>query len=223
MLMTALNNHTPKEVRKALAADWNTVKPLKGGTAGTEPGVFEEAESQRLVNCCAGNFRDLVMFCLGTGARPASEAAKMKVRDIDTRTATWTVREGKTGTRVTYLTKAMVDLLEAVTAGKAQDEFVFTRDDGKPWNRFDMQRPFQAAVARAKLDPEASPYWLRHTHISLQLLNGAIPALVAQNTGTSLTMLQRTYATFLGQDMTAMLERTSTAYERPESNVVTLK
>ena len=223
MLMTALNNHTPKAIRHARAAEWNTVKALKDGAAGAEPLVFDEGESQRFVNSCQGAFRDLAIFCLATGARPASEVARMRVRDFDARTATWTVREGKTGERVVYLTSDMVALLADLTAGKAPGDFVFTRDDGRPWDRFAMQRPFKEAAKRAKLDPEASPYVWRHTHISVQLLKGAVPALVAQQSGTSLKMMSRHYAKFMGEDVRERLEQTEVKYGRAASNVVSMR
>ena len=219
ILMTALMNHAPKTVRIARGAEWKSVKPLRHTLVGSRPGVFSEEEAQRLVNCCTGEFRHFVTFVLGTGCRP-TEATHMRVRDLDLRTGVWSVRISKTGERVTYLTSQMVDLLFARCAGKEPGDLVFVRDDQVAWDRFNVQKPFKDAARRAKLDPEAAPYWLRHTYISLQLLKGARPFMVARNTGTSLRMLEQTYAQFLGRDMVKMLEAHETLYDRPQTNVV---
>ena len=120
------------------------------------------------------------------------------------------------------MTPAAVELLAAVAAGKAPGDLVFIRDDGAAWDKDNQQKPFKEAAARAKLDPEASPYWMRHSYISLQLLAGARPYMVAKNTGTSLRMLEQTYAQFMGKDMVEMLEAAEVKYERPKSNVVNM-
>ena len=58
----------------------------------------------------------------------------------------------------------------------------------------------QAAVRAAKLPAETVFYSLRHYHISKALLAGVPPQVVAENTGTSVSMIEQHYGKFLPQD-----------------------
>jgi hypothetical protein len=100
-------------------------------------------------------------------------------------------------------------LLLTITEGRDPDEPLFLRANGKPWNRSDQQLPMEAATAAAGLD--LTFYGLRHTAISIWLLHGIEPALIAEATGTSISMIQHHYAnmkaTWLGSKMNAKAPR----------------
>ena len=81
---------------------------------------------------------------------------------------------------------------------------LLAKDDGTPWPEDDLNRPFKAAARAAKLPPEATFYSLRHYHISKALLAGVPVQVVAENTGTSLRMIEKHYGKFLATDRRAM-------------------
>ena len=191
---------------------WRRIKPFKGTTAARK--IFlTETQAQRLLNACHDPaLRDLVTAGLLTGAR-FGEIAAMRVRDLDLSDAIWNVAVGKTGQRVTVLTADGARLLKRVVMGKRPQDLVFSRSDDVVWDRHNIRKPFSAAIKRASLDPEASYYCLRHTCISLALKHSVPAQVVAENTGTSVRMIERHYGKFLRADKQAMLERGALAVE----------
>ena len=215
ILKAALNRAHAKN-RDLPAEEWRVVKPFKAGKPVSRKVFLSNAESQRLVNCCDPEFRDLVTFGLLTGAR-LGEVYQMRVRDFDQPHGDWDVAISKTGSRTTTLTAAAIELLERVTAGKPKSELVFTRDDGRPWDKDSVQPFMRRAVKRAELDKVTTYYSLRHSHISAALMGENVqPQVIAENCGTSLRMLEQHYAKFMRADRRAMLERGQIKLEVPE-------
>ena len=81
----------------------------------------------------------------------------------------------------------------------------------------------EKVVIRAGLDPETVLYTIRHSFISNQLLGGVPVALIAQETGTSLAMIDKSYAHFAGGDVRKRLAEGEFKFETPTSTVVALK
>ncbi len=148
----------------------------------------------------------------------------MRCGDYDGDRKDWDVAISKTGPRTQTPSKAACELLDRVTAGRLADAITFIRPDGQQWTTGRMQHPFRKAVAKAGLNPKTVTYTARHTVISRQLTAG-VPALaVALNLGTSLKMLQETYAKFFTDaDDRKMLERGALKLDLPESRVVSLR
>lgn len=70
---------------------------------------------------------------------------------------------------------------------------LFTRADGRPWDKHTWKGPIKDAVIAAKLPPETTAYTLRHSLIS-ELVEAGLPLLtVAQISGTSVEMIERHY------------------------------
>ena len=210
------------------ASEWREVEPLKGGASVGRKVFLTGGEPQRLVNCCDGAFRDLVMFGLMTGCR-LGEVVNMRVRDLDLDDGLWSVEISKTRNpdkppRTTVLDDAAVDLLIPLVAGKQKSDLVFQRDDGVTWNKDNVQPPMRAAVKRAKLDKATTYYSLRHTYISAQLKAGAPTQAVAENTGTSVRMIEKHYGKFLPSEKRKLLEpgRIKLEMPSPEPKVVNI-
>ena len=60
-------------------------------------------------------------------------------------------------------------------------------------------------MSKAKLDPATTFYALRHSHISHTLKSGVPTQLLAENTGTSIRMIERHYGKFIKDDRRRML------------------
>jgi integrase len=199
------------------------VKRLENGQTKGRDVFFTAAESQRLVNFCEGPFRHLVTFGLLTGCR-LGEAVQMRVRDFDHGRGQWDVALGKTGPRTCVLTQAAIDLLDRLTAGREKTALVFLRENGEPWNKSNIRLRMRPAIKRAKLDPTASFYTLRHSYISSQL-NAGVPTLaIAQNVGTGVAMIEKHYGKFISDDRRKWLESGEIKLEvPPESKVVNIR
>jgi integrase len=65
------------------------------------------------------------------------------------------------------------------------------------------------ALKDAKLPAKASFYALRHSHISRAIEAGMPLTLVAENTGTSVRMIEQTYGKFIKKTRQELIEKTS--------------
>jgi integrase len=88
------------------------------------------------------------------------------------------------------------------------------RADGDRWGKSEQARPFKRAAALAGLPASASFYSLRHSHISRAIESGMPLSLLAENTGTSLSMIQRNYAKVLAATRREVLQATAPKLRR---------
>ncbi len=221
-ILKASLNRAYRTNRSLPKAEWDNVKPLQGGVTVGRKIFLTGDEPQRLVNCCEGAFRDLVMFGLMTGCR-LGEAYAMRVRDFDADNGHWDVAISKTGPRTCVLIQDAIDLLTQLTAGKRKTDLIFLRDDGLPWTKDRIRPPIHAAIKRAELDPETTFYALRHSYISSQLRAGIPSQAIGENVGTSVAMIEKHYGKFLPSEKRAMLERGRIQLEVPEAKVVNIR
>ena len=224
VLRAALNRAFQQE-RVPDDSAWRRVKPFKATTVARKTFLTGD-QPQRLINACEDDaLRDLVAFGLMTGAR-FGEIAAARVLDFDLAAGLWTVEVSKTRgehPRITVLTDEAVDLVRRCGAGASPDALVFARVDDLAWHHHNIRRPFLRAASRAELPSEASYYCLRHTHISKQLLAGMPAQALAENTGTSVKMIEMHYGKFLHSDKRAMLRNGAIKLDLPESNVVPME
>jgi integrase len=92
---------------------------------------------------------------------------------------------------------------------------LFTEDDEIPWRPHMWARQIRAAIAKHNQDARgnmriplsASAYSFRHARISeLLQLYGVDPLTVAQQTGTSLVMIEKSYLRFIHSSMREKLD-----------------
>ena len=146
-----------------------------------------------------------------TGIRPGTELDNLMWSDVVLKKdhAVFTIRKGKTtlytGTRVCIgraklLKSILVDLHEWSPDCFDEDEqvadsLVFTLPDGTPSKQ--LSRNFTQLLRELGLETgpggKRTLYSLRHTYISLRLLEGVSPSLIAKQCGTSVEMIQRHY------------------------------
>jgi integrase len=106
-------------------------------------------EIARLRNSSTGSFRDLVYLALLTGCR-YGELCRFKVADYNADVGTLSVRIAKGGkVRHVTLTEEANDFVDHLVAGRAPEDALLRRDDGRPWRRAEQVRPMREACARA--------------------------------------------------------------------------
>lgn len=151
-------------------------------------------------------------FAVHTGLRPGTEMDNLRWGDIVTKEdhVVITVRKGKTtlytGSRVcighSAIREMVLDMHDKSLDGERLDPIpndynplVFRLPDGSTTSQ--LGRNFTMLLQ--DLGMEAGPggkrtlYSLRHTYISLRLLEGVAPAIIAKQCGTSVEMIQRHY------------------------------
>jgi integrase len=156
-----------------------------------------------------------------TGARPG-ELAAATVAHLDATGGTLTLyhrkgRPAKLRARTVALTDEAKVFFVAQTKRKTPAANLFTDPDAKPWRRHVWSREIREAIGKvnekargkARIPPAASAYSFRHARISeLLQVHRVDPLTVAQQTGTSLAMIEKAYFRFIPA---AMLEKLDAA------------
>lgn len=199
--LTALKaalNYAYAEGKAASDRAWRTVKPFRA-VSSARVRYLSMDEITRLINACSPELRELVNGALLTGAR-LSDLTGMKVGDFlpDSEAVMVGNRKGHHAGKTAfpcYLSPEGMTFFERHTAGRDPEEPMFTRDDGRPWSRHDVNRPLRAANQAAKIKPPATFHVLRHTYASHAVMAGVPLMVVAQNLGHSDTrMCERHYS-----------------------------
>jgi len=147
-----------------------------------------------------------------TGGRPKELAAAVAA-DFDGSCLRLSHRKGrppKLRIRYVVLDANGVAFFKAQAKGKLPVAPLFTEDGQQPWRRHIWAEETRTAIAAhnkaargpARIPTDASAYSFRHARISeLLQIHGIDPLTVAQQTGTSLRMIERTYFKFIPNAM----------------------
>jgi integrase len=179
--------------------EWRRVKPFKN-VGEARKIILSDAQQQNLIDACEPGLSEFALLVALTGGRPGRELTEARVRDLDLEEATLRV-SGKTGVREIHLPADALALLRRLASGKRPDEHLLTTAEGKPWTKSLHTRRVAAAVEKAGLGPDTTLYALRHSYISRALKEGVPVKAVADQCGTSITMIQRFYAKFIPSDL----------------------
>jgi integrase len=150
-------------------------------------------------------FADLLTAGFLTGAR-YGELIGCSVRDFDPLGKMLRV-DGKTGPRNIILQPEAVRFFALISKDRAEDEPLLRRSDGSRWNRSQQQRRMALSLGDAGLDKNGTFYALRHSYIS-RAIEGEVPLnIIADNCGTSIRMIETTYAKVLAGKRREFIER----------------
>ena len=187
-VLRAALNHAFNEGKVDSDTAWRKVKSFRNvGAARVRYLTVDEA--RRLINASDPDFRTLVRAALATGCR-YGELCALRVGAYNPDVGTVHIAQSKSGhSRDVVLTDEGRSLFREITAGRAGDEILLRRDNGKPWAKSNQAVPMGLAVARAKIKPAISFHALRHTWASLAVMNGVPVMVVARNLGHSSTLM----------------------------------
>src|SRR5262249_27417764 len=173
---------------------WRRVKPFRAAEAPLVRYLSAD-EIARLRNAAAGAFRDLVHLALLTGCR-YGELTRFKVADYNADVGMLSVRIAKGGkVRHVTLTDEASVFVDSLVAGRALEDPLLRRDDGRAWKRAEQVRLMREACARAGIVPAVGFHVLRHTHASLLAMRAVPMAVIARQLGHADTrMTEKHYA-----------------------------
>jgi integrase len=222
-ILRAALNFAWREGRTPSDAAWRRVKPFEGvDTARVR--YLTVAGCKRLINASAPDFRRLVQAAIATGAR-YGELCGATVADFDADAGTLAIRTTKSG-RPRYATladEARV-LFEEWCAGRAGDETLFLKANGKPWRKSGQQVPMRQACERAGITPPASFHLLRHSHASHLAMRGVPLGVIAEQLGHSSTRMTQKHYAHLSPSYSASLIRKHAQFGlKPDRRIVALK
>ena len=192
-ILKAALNRAWREGKIASNSEWARVEPFENVEAARIR-YLSIAEARRLLNACDPDFRELVTAGLQTGAR-YGELAALQVHDFNRDSGTLAIRQSKSGkSRHVVLTDEGEAFFQQLCAGRAGDEPMLRRADGKPWQKSQQCPLMVEACRRAKITPPAGFHALRHSWASLAVMNGVPLLVVAKNMGHSDTrMVEKHY------------------------------
>ncbi len=188
------------------AAWQEALKPHRG--AHRRRGLYiDQAERKRLLGATDKAAAPFVMAMCLLPLRPGAVAA-LCASDFDKRTRTLTIGKDKDGRpRQIEVPKHTADFLEAQANGKLPAANLFTRPDGRAWNKDAWKHPIKDAVKAAGLPSGLSAYTLRHSVITDLVRNGLPILTVAQLSGTSVAMIEKHYGHLVRNDATDALAK----------------
>lgn len=139
--------------------------------------------------------------------RPGALAA-LRVADFDIRRLELAIEHDKAGDgRRILLPPDTAALFKEQTRSKLPTAFLFTRADGRPWDKDMWKQPIKEAVQAAGLPEGSTIYTLRHSTIT-DLVTGGLDLLtVAQVAGTSVRMIEKHYGHLQRQHAAQALAR----------------
>jgi integrase len=181
-----------------------------------ETAVFLTSEQRALLLKSASG-TPIAAFLRGlelTGARP-KELANANAGDFDGESLRLAHKKGrppKLRVRRTMLSAEGAKFFNEQIADKLPGAPLFTEDGEQRWRRHVWSKQTRAAIAEANKDKEtkgkkripagASAYSFRHSRISeLLQIHGVDPLTVANQTGTSLAVIEKTYFKFIPSAM----------------------
>lgn len=208
--MTALRaalNHA--KAQRAVTTDfaWSeALKPIK--QAGKPRDLYlDRDQRRRFVEHAAADLQKLLQGLARTPLRPGALAA-LSAGDFDKRLGVLKIGKDKSGKdRKLKLFDETAAFFASMAADKLPTAPMFARADGKRWDKDAWKGPVKEAVAAAnagatpkyRIPDAATAYTLRHSVIS-DLVHGGLDLLtVAQLSGTSVAMIEKTYGHLRGE------------------------
>jgi integrase len=188
-LLKAALNFAFNDNKAPSDSEWRRVKPFPKVNR-SRAAYLTLAQSKRLINASAPDFRLLVRAALETGAR-YGELGRLRVQDYNSDSGTLQIRLSKPGDcRHVILTEDGREFFKQLTAGRAGSELMLRRQ----WKPSQQLRPMKAACKAARIDPPVGIHQLRHTWASHAVMGGMPLLVVAKNLGHSdVRMVERHY------------------------------
>lgn len=163
------------------------IKPIKFQQKPRQPMTPMELELMRSA-CRTVREKALVDFLYSTAAR-VSEAAALKLEDVDLKEGTIQIQHGKGDkARPSYLNAEAIVSLQAYLATRDDDcpaVFVTTRRPHHQMTAKALQEEIKAIKTRANIQKKVTPHVFRHTTATTALRNGMSVQQVMQLLGHS--------------------------------------
>lgn len=181
------------------AAWQEALRPFRGADRRRDL-YLDRDERKRLLDACDEGAEPFLRGLCFLPLRPGALAG-LKAGDFDKRTRSLTIGKDKNGQpRQITVPQSIADFLAAQVKGKLPAAPIFSRADGRAWNKDAWKHPIKDAVRSAKLPGAVAAYTLRHSVIT-DLIRAGLPALtVAQLSGTSVAMIERHYGHLVRDD-----------------------
>jgi site-specific recombinase XerD len=192
VLRAALNKVLARGTPDTEAAWQEALKPIKN--ADRQRTLYlDRAQRRALLDKIDATAEPFVRALCLLPLRPGA-VANLTAGCFDPRTSELSIGKDKSGKpRRILIPAAAAQLFAEQAKGKLAGAPLFSRADGRAWDRFTWKDPIAAAAREAELPAGATAYTLRHSTIT-DLVNAGLPLLtIAQISDTSVEMIERHY------------------------------
>lgn len=191
-LRAALNKVLPPGQPDTDAAWQEALRPIRN--ADRQRTLYlDRAQRRLLLAHVSDESRAFVDALCHLPLRPGA-MANLTVADFDKRTRELSVGKDKNGKpRRILVPDEMAKLFAAQSKDKLPAAHLFSRANGKPWDKETWNVPIKAASKAAGLPPAVTTYTLRHSIITDLVNEGLALLTIAQISGTSAEMIERHY------------------------------
>ncbi|AOT68960.1 site-specific tyrosine recombinase/integron integrase [Geosporobacter ferrireducens] len=150
---------------KTLTREWNVEKLSRIKEPKKLPVVLSQSEVKSILDAVSNLKHKAILMTIYAAGLRVSEAAKLKVSDIDSKNMQISVRCGKgKKDRYTLLSKTNLDILREYWMRYHPSDYLFMGADGKsPITARTIQRVFEDAKDRVGIKKNASVHTLRHS------------------------------------------------------------
>jgi integrase len=192
VLRTALGAVLPLGAPNTEAAWQEPLRPVKNAVKRRTL-YLNRDQRRKLIGAVDKEAEPFVRAMCLLPLRPGAVAA-LTAGDFDKRTSELTIGNDKAGHRRRIVVpKVAAQLFATAAKSKLPAAPLFTRSNGKAWDKETWNDALAAAAKAAKLPPNVTAYTLRHSTIT-DLVTAGLPLLtVAQISGTSAEMIEKHY------------------------------
>ncbi|WP_341632093.1 tyrosine-type recombinase/integrase [Sphingomonas agri] len=192
VLRTALGAVLPLGAPNTESAWQEPLKPVKNAVKRRTL-YLNRDQRRKLVGAVDSEAEPFVRALCLLPLRPGAVAA-LTAGDFDKRTSELTIGKDKAGDgRRIIIPTVAASLFIATGKNKLPAATLFTRANGKAWDKETWNDAIGKAATAAKLPPNVTAYTLRHSTIT-DLVTAGLPLLtIAQISGTSAEMIERHY------------------------------
>lgn len=172
---------------------WSQVlKPIAGADKRRQI-ILSKNELADLIKVSPKDLSTFIRALSSIPLRPGA-MANLCVKDFNRATSQLTIPIDKADAgREVGLPENTARLFLDLAKGKLPNAHLFTRDNGKPWDKDSWKTVFKDSARTAGLKEETTIYALRHTGIT-SLIEIGLPTLtIAQISGTSVRMIEKNY------------------------------
>ena len=172
---------------------------------GSRDLYLDRAERRALLAHCSAEIRPFVLALCSLPVRPGA-LARLTVANFIKKTGTLSIPAGIDKSpsekrprprRDLQLPPAALALFTELARDKTPATLLLRRADLAPWTADNWKKPIRRAALAAGLDPTTCAYTLRHSVIT-DLVNEGVPTMnIAKLAGTSVKMIEETYAKLL--------------------------
>lgn len=168
------------------------LKPIPGADKRRQI-ILSKTELTALIKAAPADLSIFIRALSSIPLRPGA-MANLRVKDFNrvTNQLTITIDKAAAGREV-GLPENTALIFSSLTKGKLPSAHLFTRDNGRPWEKDSWKNVFKNSARAAGLKEETTIYALRHTGIT-SLIEVGLPTLtIAQISGTSVRMIEKNY------------------------------